>query len=140
MAREEVLGHQADDFPTLADRDPGIERDPALEFGPQLRSGDGTTNNESARRADVDGVEVPQLLGEHRWPEGPVAADIEPSQENHERHACLVLVGLESVVPLCEWRYPCYRTGCSSAAAAGWAPPLLGRELLPRIRLKVAAR
>jgi hypothetical protein len=88
MKRERIPGDQPDDFPALTDHDLGLKGQPARQFGAELRSADGLPDQEGARRADVDGIEVLQLFGESRRPEGPVTADVDPPQENHECHEC----------------------------------------------------
>src|SRR6266542_4467799 len=65
----------------------GIEWKTACQFGTELRPGDWPPDHEGARRADVDGIEVPQLFGKHGRSEGPVTADVDPPQKNHECHA-----------------------------------------------------
>ena len=71
----------------LADHDLGIKGKTTCQFGAELRLGDWPPDHEGARRADVDGIEVLQLFGEHGRSEVPVTADVDPSQKNHECHA-----------------------------------------------------
>ena len=82
-----MLRHQPDNLAALADHDLGIKGKPACQFGAELRPGDWPPDHEGACCADIDGIEVLQLFGERGWSEGPVAADVDPSQKNHERHA-----------------------------------------------------
>ena len=62
------------------------ERKLRRQFGADLRPGDWLPDHERARCADVDGIEVLQLCGEGGRPEGPVTTDVDPSQQNDERH------------------------------------------------------
>ena len=87
LVREMILRHQPDNLAALADHDLGIKGKPACQFGAELRPGDWPPDHEGARRADVDGIEVLQLFGERGRSEGPVTADVDPSQKNHECHA-----------------------------------------------------
>src|SRR5213593_2837657 len=80
------LRHQPENVAALADHDLGIEGKPACQFGAESRPGDWPPDHEGARRADVNGIEVLQLFGERGRPEGPVTADVDASQKNHERH------------------------------------------------------
>jgi hypothetical protein len=57
----------------------------ARDFGVQLFPPDGPPNHEGSRCADVDHVEVLQLLREHGGPEPSVTADVETPHEHHER-------------------------------------------------------
>ena len=79
--------HHPDNLAALADHDLGIKGKPACQFGAELRPADWPPDHEGARRADVDGIEVLQLSGERGRSEGPVTADVDPSQKNHECHA-----------------------------------------------------
>src|SRR6266446_6462939 len=81
------LRHQPDNLAALTDDDLGIKGKPARQFGPESRPGDWPPDHEGARRADVDGIEVLQLFSQRGRPEGSVAADVDPSQKNHECHA-----------------------------------------------------
>jgi hypothetical protein len=84
LVREMILRHQPDNLATLADHDLGIKGKPAYQFGAELRPGDWPPDHEGARPADADGIEVLQLFGERGRSEGPVTADVDPSQKNHE--------------------------------------------------------
>ena len=78
--------HQPDNLAPLADHDLRIEGKPGDQLGAELRLGDRLPDHEGARRADVDRIEVLQLIGERGRSEGPVTTDVDPSQKNHERH------------------------------------------------------
>jgi hypothetical protein len=82
-----ILGHQPDNLAALADHDLGIKGKPACQFGAEFRPGDRPPDHEGACRADVDGIEVLQLFGERGRSEGPVTADVDPSQKYNECHA-----------------------------------------------------
>src|SRR6266540_2651312 len=82
-----ILRHQPDNLAARADHDLGIKGKRACQFGAELRPRDRPPDDEGARRADVDGIEVLQLVDERGRPEGPVTADVDPSQKNHECHA-----------------------------------------------------
>jgi len=71
----------------LADRDLGVKGKPACQFGAELPPADSPPDHEGARRTDVDGIEVLQSFGQRRGSEGPVTADVDPSQKNHKGHA-----------------------------------------------------
>jgi hypothetical protein len=86
VARKEVPGHQPDDVTVPADHDLGFERKPAPELGAKLRPGDPLPDDEGARRADIDRIEVPELRSEHRGAESSVTADVDASQKNDNRH------------------------------------------------------
>src|SRR5206468_6374633 len=96
LVHEMILRHEPNNLAARADRDPGIKGKPAFQFGAELRPGDWPPDHQGARRADVDGIEVLQLFGERGRPEGPVTADVDPSQKNHECHAFLLLAPLET--------------------------------------------
>src|SRR3972149_2604717 len=49
-------------------------------------AGDWSPDHDRACRADVDGIEVLQVFGERGRSEGPMTADVDPSQKNHECH------------------------------------------------------
>jgi hypothetical protein len=82
-----ILRYQPDNLAALADHDRGLKRKPACQFGAELRPGDWPPDHEGARRADVDGTKVLQLFDEGCRSEGPVAADVNSSEKNHECHA-----------------------------------------------------
>ena len=71
----------------LANNGLGVKRKPASHFGAHLRLAHWVPNHERARRANVDGADVLQLLGQFGRSEGPVAPDVDPSQKNNECHA-----------------------------------------------------
>jgi len=85
---EMSLRHQPDDLAALANHDLDVKGNPACQFGAELGPGDRPPDHEGARRADVDGIEVLQLFGERGGSEVSVTADVDPSQKNHECHAC----------------------------------------------------
>jgi len=87
LVRKMILRHQPDNLAALADHDLSIKRKPARQFRTELRPGDWLPNHEGARCAYVHGIEVPQLFGEYRRSEGPVTADVDPSQKDHKCHA-----------------------------------------------------
>jgi hypothetical protein len=78
---------QADHLAALANHDPGIKGEPACQLGADVRPGDRPPDYKRARRPYVDGIEVRQLLGQRRRPEGPMTAHIDPSQKHHECHS-----------------------------------------------------
>jgi hypothetical protein len=92
-----IPGHQPDDFPTRANHDLCIKGKPACELGAESRPGDWRPDYEGARRANVDGTEVFQPLGEPGGLKGPVTADVDSSQQNHECHEFLLLASRENV-------------------------------------------
>jgi hypothetical protein len=100
------LRHQPDNLTALADHHLGIKGKPAGKFGAKLGPGDGPTDHEGARRADVDGIEMLQLFGEPGRLEAPVTTDVHPSQKNHECHEFLLLAPLEN---------------CSTRTANNWS-------------------
>ena len=67
----------------------GIERKPAREFGAQSPTADRSPNHGGARRTYADGVEVLELSGEHRRPEGsgapPTSTPLRRAHEFHRR-------------------------------------------------------
>jgi hypothetical protein len=67
-----------------------------VPIGAELGPGDWPPDHEGARRADADGIEVFQLFGERCRPEGPVTADVDSSQKNHECHAFPLVASLEN--------------------------------------------
>jgi hypothetical protein len=77
MTREEVLRRQPDEVLAPADHDFGLEGKPACDFIAQLRTAYRPADHEGTRRANVDGIEMPQLLRELSWSESPVTADVE---------------------------------------------------------------
>jgi hypothetical protein len=81
-----MLRHHPDNLAALADHDLRLKRKAGRQFGAELCTGDRLPENDSAGRADVDRIEVLQLCGEHGGSEGPVATDIDPSQEDDECH------------------------------------------------------
>ena len=81
-----ILRHQPDNLPSLADHELGVKGKPAREFGAELRPGHWPPDHEGAGRTDADGTKVLQLFGEPGRPEGPVTADVDPSQKNDECH------------------------------------------------------
>jgi hypothetical protein len=84
-------GSRAEKLATSADDDFGLEWQSALEFHPKLALANGPANYEGSRRTNVDYVVAFQLLGEHGWPDGPVSADVDASQENNECHGGVLL-------------------------------------------------
>jgi hypothetical protein len=95
-----ILRHQPDDLATLADHDLRIEGKLGDQLGAELRRGDWTPDHKSARRADVDHIEVFQLFGERGRSEGPVTTDVDPSQKNHEGHEFSPAAGAPTREPL----------------------------------------
>jgi hypothetical protein len=91
LVREIVPSQQAGELPPFADHDFGIEGKPARDFVAESRLGDRPPDHERARRADVDSIEVPQLFGERRRPEGPVTAYVDAPQKNHKCHTLLLM-------------------------------------------------
>ena len=96
LVRERMVRHQSDNVAALADHDLGIKGELACQFRAELRAGDWTPDHEGARRADVDDIEMRQLFGERTRTEGPVTADVHPSQKHHECHGCLLLASREN--------------------------------------------
>lgn len=86
LAREMIPGHQPDYFPVRADHDLCIKGKPVCEFGAELCPGNSLPNNKGAGRANADGIEVLQPLGELGRLKGPVTPDVGSSQQNHECH------------------------------------------------------
>jgi hypothetical protein len=86
MPAEEVVRQEPEYLPALTDRDHNIKGEPAFDFKPQLRTAHRPTNHEGTCRADVDGIEVLKLFGQRSRSEGPVTADVEAPEKNHERH------------------------------------------------------
>jgi hypothetical protein len=64
----------------------------ARDLSAQLRPADRTPNDERPRGADVDGTQVAQLSGEHRWAEGSVPTDVVAPEQNDECHAAILLL------------------------------------------------
>ena len=69
MSDDGIVGHQPDHVPTLADHDLGFigQATSRLCAKPRLRHR--SPDDERACRTDVDGVEVPQLLGDPARPD-----------------------------------------------------------------------
>lgn len=86
IAGETVGGRQPDDLPAVADHHGGFERQPPLDLVPKRRARDRLPHDQRAGGADVDDVEMVELVREQRRPETAVAADVHASQEYHQRH------------------------------------------------------
>jgi hypothetical protein len=95
LLREMVMRHQPDNLPALAEHDLSIKRKFAYQCSAQFGPGDWPPDHESARRADVDSIEMLQLFGERARAEAPVTANVHPPQKNHERHAFLLTTSRE---------------------------------------------
>jgi len=91
VAREKVVRQQPDNFSALANHDFGIEGKPAFDIDKQLRSPDWLPDYKGARRSDVDGIKVLQLLREHSGSKGSVTTDVDTSQKNDECHLSVLL-------------------------------------------------
>jgi hypothetical protein len=74
-----ILRQQPDNLAAFADHDLCIKGKPSCEFGAELRPYDWPPDDEGARRADVDGIEVLQLFRQRGWSERPVTADVDAS-------------------------------------------------------------
>ena len=90
LTGEGFLRDRPQNLAALADHDLGCKWKPACEFHKDLRRCDRLPDHESAGSPDVDGIEVFQLSGERGGPEGPVTADVDPSQQNDECHNGIV--------------------------------------------------
>jgi hypothetical protein len=88
-----IVRHQPDNLAALANHDLRIKGQPGCQFGTELRLGDRLPDHEGTRRADVDRIEVLQVFGERGRSEGPVTADVDPSQKSDECHEFLPLLG-----------------------------------------------
>src|SRR5688572_30360200 len=82
-----TLRHEPSELAALADDDVGIEGKSASQFSAKLRLGDWPPDHERTRRADIHRIEMLQLFCERSGSEGPVTADVDSSQKNHECHA-----------------------------------------------------
>jgi hypothetical protein len=91
MRLEKVVRHQPGNVPAVADRDVGLEWNPACDFIAHVRSAYWLPDHEGTRRADVDGIEVLQLVRKHTWSERPMTADVDASKKNDECQAMLTL-------------------------------------------------
>jgi hypothetical protein len=89
LASEWIPRRQCENVAALADHDRRLERQRTRQLRAQLRARNSLAYDERARRADVDRIEVRQLLHERGRPERPVPADVHASQENDERHGML---------------------------------------------------
>jgi len=83
---ERMNGSRAAKLAATADDDVGLEWQSALEFHPKLALADGPSNYEGPRGTNVDDVVAFQLPCEQGWPDRPVSADVDASQENDECH------------------------------------------------------
>lgn len=83
---ERIAGRQRKEVAAFANQDLGDERKPARQLLAKPRARDRPADDERARRADVDRVEMRQLPDERGRPERPVTADVDASQQNDERH------------------------------------------------------
>jgi hypothetical protein len=54
----------------------------------------GQLDDKRARGANVDHIEVFQLLGQHRRAKRPMSADVDASKEYHECHGELIYTAL----------------------------------------------
>jgi hypothetical protein len=113
-----ILRHQPENLASLADHDLGIKGKSACQFGAELRPGNWPPDHESARRADVDGTEVLQLLGERGRSKGPVTADVDSSQKN-QSGAGLTDSGMGGGVQPARRQGQCCRAWPDSYAARG---------------------
>jgi hypothetical protein len=91
-----IVRHQPDNLAAFADHDLGIKGKPACQFSAECRPSDWPPDHEGASRADVDNIEMLQLVDERTRSEAPVAANVHPSQQNHERHEFLLLASREN--------------------------------------------
>jgi len=90
---EVALSDQPLDRSPIAHDDLGFEWELSPQFGAEISSRDWPADDERARRADVDDVEIFQLLDELRGSKRSVPANIHAPQQHDKRHNTSLLVG-----------------------------------------------
>src|SRR5688500_5471520 len=91
-----IVRHQLDNLAASADHDLGIKGKPACKFSEECHPSYKPHEHEGASRADINNIEMVQLVDERTRSEAPVAANVHPSQQNHERHEFLLLASREN--------------------------------------------
>jgi hypothetical protein len=85
-SRKGTLGNQARDVAALANDDLGHKREMACHFSARLGLGHRLPQDQCARRANVHGTQMLQCFGQFGRPKSPVAAHVDSSQKDNERH------------------------------------------------------
>src|SRR5438552_3332449 len=75
----------------MADHYRGLGGKALRYLGAQLRAAHGPADDQRARRADIDGVEMLQAFDELGRLKTPVPADVHAPQQHHQRHEPLCL-------------------------------------------------
>src|SRR5262249_23128466 len=74
------------EFASAADHDFGLEGQPAPDLGTQRPLADRSADDEGSGGADIDRIEVSQLLGQCAGLKRLVSTDVDTAQENDQSH------------------------------------------------------
>jgi hypothetical protein len=75
-----------DQITAFTERNLHFERQLPAQFSKELCARPRFSNDQCACRADIHDIIGGQFSGEHAWTKRPVPSNVDPSEENHERH------------------------------------------------------
>lgn len=89
LGSKRILHFQSDQVASVAERNFRFEAQFPAQFSEKLRARPGSSNDKSARGADIHDVIGGQFSCQHAGTERSVASNVDASQEDNERHSCL---------------------------------------------------
>jgi hypothetical protein len=87
LSSKRILHFQLDKIAAVAERNFHFKLQLPTQFSKELGTRPRFSNDKSARSADIHNIIGTQFCCQHAWAERPVTSNVDPSQENNERHS-----------------------------------------------------